>query len=168
MRVVVLAAVLFIAACSSHSDRLADTPAIFGTGSAISQCRLARPIPEGRDSLAVKCAEAFVLRNGYTDAPVTDSTLLAHEFIEPGGSALEVLQHRRSTLAARAILLCNDRRDHPGFTVAFAYRGDTAYSQARAVTMDTSFGGLRIEHVDFLPRVAATSPGCTWLAASAR
>ena len=163
MRLCLLVGCLVFGGCSVGSRSAADSLVVFGAGPAVSQCRLKAPIPGSRDSIAVKCAEAFVARNGYTNAPADDSTLIAYEFIAPGRGAVEILKHRHNTLAPRAILLCHDRRERPGFTIAFARPGDSALSQARAVTMDTSLDKLRIEHVDFLPRVAAESPGCAWL-----
>jgi hypothetical protein len=104
-----------------------------------------------------------VARNGYTDLPVTDTTAVASEFIEVGTTPREVLAHRRNSLARRAVVLCHDRRERPGFTVGFVAPDDTAMAVGRAVTMDSTFGQLRMEHEDYLPRVAASSPGCAWI-----
>jgi hypothetical protein len=103
----------------------------------------------------VRCAEWFVSRNGYTDLPpVADSAQLAHESIELAQPAAALVAARRNTLARRAALVCAGAKRAAGYTVAFLAPGDTTAGSGRAVTMDTAFADLRVEHVGFLPRVA--------------
>ncbi|HEY0779783.1 MAG TPA: hypothetical protein VGD56_17580 [Gemmatirosa sp.] len=130
---------------------------------------VARP---GQDwaARAVTCAEAFVARNGYTDLAPADATQLADESIEVGTTTVEVLASRRGTLARRAAAVC---RGTPGaaagYTVAFAAAGDRARRYGTAVTMDSAFGQLRVQHQGVqLGAVLAHPPrDCRVLAGSA-
>jgi hypothetical protein len=119
---------------------------------------------EGTDSLraAVRCAEAFIVQNGYTDVPVHDSTLVASETVEDAASLADLLVHRRSTLEPRAFAVCHGRivrQPEPGYTVIFQVRRnpivDTVAARLhlhpdslyRGVTLDTLFGSLLMEHM---------------------
>jgi hypothetical protein len=160
-RLFYLAAIALLAACGP-ADR-ASTRASGTDRGSVMRCGSAMPRNLAVDSIALRCAEGFVARNGYTDSIVEDTTHLSHEFIEVGRTAKAVLQYRRGSLTSHGVLLCHDRRDTPGFTVGFAAPGDTAMKVGRAVTMDTAFGQLKIEHEGFLLGVAATMPRCAWL-----
>ncbi len=102
-------------------------------------------------------------RNGYTNRPVQDTGAISHEFIEVGTTPAEVLASRRNSLGVRAVALCHDRREQPGFTVAFVAPQDSVMKTGRAVTMDSAFQGLKMEHEIYLPSAAAKMTGCSWL-----
>ena len=106
------------------------------------------------DSAAIRCAEWFVARNGYTDVSVTDTLLLALESIEVAKPAAERIRGRAHSLAPRAALVCPGGKSGRGWTVGFLAPGDSVGEQGRAVTMSGTFTDLRVEHVTFLPRAA--------------
>ena len=113
------------------------------------RCGLSRGDAELPDLFAVRCAEWFVARQGYTEQPsVADSTAVAYESIEFAESTAELLMQRRGTLESRAMGVCQGGARGSAWTVVFWNRGRTG---ARAVTLDEAFGSLRVEHVDFRP-----------------
>ncbi|HKG93140.1 MAG TPA: hypothetical protein VKA84_14645 [Gemmatimonadaceae bacterium] len=114
------------------------------------RCTLPRVPGEAPESTAVRCAEWFVARNGYTDLPVADTGAVASESIERAASVAELLAERRSSLSRRAAVVCRGARRGSGYTVGFTdpARADTLVG--RAVTMDTAFRALRVEHPDYL------------------
>jgi hypothetical protein len=68
-----------------------------------------------RDSAAVRCAEWFVARNGYTDQAPADTAELAGESLQfHGGDWPRILAGRRNTLARRAAVLCQGALGRPG------------------------------------------------------
>ena len=103
---------------------------------------------------AVRCAEAFISRNGYADsAPITDTLQLAAESIEWWGpSWAAVLKRRLASLEGQAVGYCVG--DSTGldfdYTVVFPFRGQIDGDRARAVTMRRDFSGLRVQHQEFL------------------
>jgi hypothetical protein len=117
-------------------------------------CRV--PALDGEQPLAgaVRCAEEFVARNGYTDQePTVDSDDIAYESLEFAESLTAQLEERLNTLETRAIGVCvGTPRDSAGFTVVFRYRADSTTS-ARAVTVSRRFDSLQVAHQDF--RLAA-------------
>jgi hypothetical protein len=158
-----IATIAWIAACSS-----ADRPSTGQAGTvrdSVTRCGLTIPHSLPADSIAVRCAERFIARNGYTDLAVEDTSAISHESIEVGTTPKEVLEHRRGSLARHGVVLCHDRRDASGFTVGFVAPGDTSMKVGRAVTMDSTWGQIRMEHQDFLPSAAAAMPGCARLVA---
>ena len=113
-------------------------------------CMVPRSAGETAGTHAVRCAEEFVERNGYTGrAPTVDSATMAHEGIVFEPTIAEELRSRRNSLEDHATGLCpGSPRDSSGFTVVFRFRKDP--SSARAVTMDRLFGSLRVEHQGFI------------------
>jgi hypothetical protein len=112
------------------------------------------------DSVAVRCAELFVGRNGYTDLPaVSDSARWVGESMDPG------MASRQNTLEPRAYALCGSTQPDSFTLVVFrrpvpgSASGNTAVIRsARAVRIhpDLSMG---IVHQDF--RLDAGLPtGC--------
>jgi hypothetical protein len=66
------------------------------------------------DEAAVRCAELYVARNGYTDLPpVPDSTQWVGEFLDLG------MEYRRNTLKRRALAVC--RGDQIQYIVIFPH-----------------------------------------------
>jgi hypothetical protein len=113
-------------------------------------CLVPRPAGETASTHAVKCAEEFIRRNGYTGlAPTVDSLTMAHEGIVFEPTIAQELQGRRNSLEDHATGLCpGSPRDSSGFTIVF--RSPKVSGSARAVTMDRQFGGLRVEHQAFI------------------
>jgi hypothetical protein len=106
------------------------------------------------DAKAVRLAEEFVARNGYTDLPA-DRENLSSESVEWESNVDEILRLRHDSLERRAYgLRYSGKMGRPGWTVVFRYkeRSWAANGRAgRAVTMDENFGNIRVEHKDFLP-----------------
>jgi hypothetical protein len=106
--------------------------------------------PEER---AVRLAEEFVARNGYTDLPA-DRERLSYESVEWESNPDEMLKLRHDTLERKAFgLRYGGKMGGPGWTVAFRYNamqlGCSLHNFGRAVTMDRDFQNLRVEHKDF-------------------
>jgi hypothetical protein len=93
---------------------------------------------------AVELAEQFIERNGYTEKPPT--LPISHESLERGGSRERILELRRATLKLPAYgYSCGDS----GCVVIFRYlKPDPERAVGRAVTMNSSGQGLRVEHQD--------------------
>ena len=147
------AALIGAIACGEPHDRpqASGMTAAGGASADPRQCGLPGLAGLPPDTAAVRCAEWFVARNGYTDlAPVADSTQLASESIEFAPSVAELLASRRNTLGRRAAVVCREAPRGAGYTVGFAAPGDRARREGRAVTMDASFGALRVEHQVYL------------------
>ena len=108
------------------------------------------------------CAEWFVARNGYTDLPVADTSVIARESIEFHVTIRDLLAHRQNSLGRRAVVVCHRAKGRsPGFTVGFLAPDPADSSVGRAVTMDTAFRALRVEHVGYLvARARADSTEC--------
>ena len=141
--------------CAPHG-RQSRPAALFD----VRRCGLTHPLGESRDATAVRCAEWFIARNGYIDRPVTDTAAMAPESIELGHSPLGWLAARHNTLAPRAVVVCRGAKRGPGFTVGFLRPGSDT-TVGRAVTMDTMFQALRVEHVDFsVARARADTSTC--------
>ena len=151
--------VVFLVAACAEPAPAADS------GAAASQpdrraCNLAVNPSSPAESVAVQCAEDFVIRNGYTEQPGDPSTV-AGESIEISGTPEEVLSRRRGTLDRRAALLCWLRPTHdtavsapgmrgPGYEVGFLAPGEVAPRYARAVSMDASYRQLRMQHLPLI------------------
>ena len=123
-------------------------------------CGIAGSPGSPAESVAVQCAEDFVVRNGYTDLPGDSSTMVG-ESIEISGTPQEVIARRRGTLDRRAALLCWLRPAQdtlvstpgmrgPGYEVGFLAPGEVAAKYARVVSMDTSYRQLRMQHLPLI------------------
>jgi hypothetical protein len=128
------------------------------------RCALA-PVPgETPEARAVRCAEWFIVRNGYTTRrPVADSTQIAWEAGEPAGPAAEQLARRRGMLREKAFVVCRGRREGhgPAFGVGFVLRPDPPSPSGRAVTMDTAFAEIHFERGRFdLTMALADTASC--------
>ena len=97
---------------------------------------------------AIRCAEEFIGRNGYTARPPTvDSASMAHESIVFAASPAEELHGRSNSLEEHAVGICAGAPgDSTGFTVVFRAKGQLG---ARAVTMNAHFQALRVQHKAF-------------------
>lgn len=108
---------------------------------------------------AVRTAEEFIARNGYTDLP-PEKDKLSYESIEWEGSVDELLKLRHNTLERKAygVLHAGRLETQGGWMVVFRYKGPfdnlgddegfPMHKRGRAVTMDKEFTNLRVEHKD--------------------
>jgi hypothetical protein len=117
---------------------------------------------ETPEEKAIRLAEEFIRRNGYTDAPA-DKNNLSPETVEYSGDVDELLEQRRDTLEPKAYgVSTGGRGNEKGWTVVFRYSGrfrdkfktkDKLASNpeegGRAVTMNENFQNLLVEHKDF-------------------
>jgi hypothetical protein len=113
---------------------------------------------ETPEQKAVRLAEEFVARNGYTDLP-PDREHTSYESVEWESNFDEMLKFRHDTLARKAYgIRYTGKMNGPGWTVAFRpaspYRCGNAMlagqaEMGRVVTMDENFENLRVEHKDF-------------------
>jgi hypothetical protein len=122
--------------------------------SAVRECGVARDSAVSDAQHAIACAEEFVRRNGYTEAPPTADSLLAFESIESVNSLRELLERRHDTLGERAFAVCIGKADGDGLTghsyaVVFLVR-ITSLPHARVVTMSAQFDQLRVQHRGFV------------------
>lgn len=151
---------LTLLALDRPAPRVVVTPAadttpkveILGT----TGCDLSRSFNGGREETpeqkAVRLAEEFVARNGYTDVPA-DMENLSYESIERARDVEEMLRWRRDSLERRAYgVVYNGKMGGPGWIVAFRPGkrfGNDFDEWGRAVTMDRNFENLRVEHKSF-------------------
>lgn len=110
----------------------------------LRRCRATREVSEPADRYAIRCAEHFVVEQGYTDREVPDMTNIVPEGIEWSSSQVEWLLNRRGTLDPRAVGICTD--SDMRFTVVFRVAKGHG---ARGVTLDSKFGSIRVQHADF-------------------
>src|SRR5688572_6889036 len=109
----VLHAVLIssVSACVGAGDQPPAPVALFTDS--IGRCDLPDRSGIAPESTAVRCAEWFVARNGYTSSVPGDSIALRSESIELGEmprSRREVLAERNRQLTGRAVLVCRSSR----------------------------------------------------------
>ena len=101
---------------------------------------------------AVRAAEEFIARNGYTDLP-PDRDGLSYESVERAPSVEEMLRWRHDSLERKAYgVLYSGRARERGWLVAFRHRarlGREMDGWGRAVTMDRDFKNLLVEHKPF-------------------
>jgi hypothetical protein len=110
-----------------------------------------------RERQAVVCAERFIARQGYTQVSAAADTLaIVPEGIEWSDGVRAWVKGRHNSLRARAFGVCAADRARL-YVVFLAIDG----SSARAVTMDGSFGSLRMEHPNFpISNVRDRAHGC--------
>jgi hypothetical protein len=92
------------------------------------------------ETMARRCAEAFVRENGYTEVPPEDSTRWARE-AEDGGSWPLVLAARYGTLEQRAATVQCSRRE---CIALFRVRRPMLLCAYRAVSMSQVFTRIRL------------------------
>ena len=97
---------------------------------------------------AIKLAQEFVIRNGYTDKPVTDKSKVSLESVEISKNIDEILAFRKDTIIGRAYgILLNEGKT--GWIVVFKYKKQNK-QVGRAITMGLYGNNLRMEHQDFM------------------
>lgn len=118
----------------------------------IPTAELLEPSEELPETKAVRLAEEFIARNGYTDLPA-EKDKLTYETIEWEGNVEGILKSRHDTLERKAYgVRHGGKGTKDGWTVVFRYKkrfGDSLDNTGRAVTMDEDFQHLRVEHQDF-------------------
>jgi hypothetical protein len=100
------------------------------------RCQVMRTSGESADCYAVRCAEDFLRRNGYTTEP-------AHGPLRPDPQEEGSVNDRRNLFYGSAIV---HRRIGHNHYVGFRYR-DSSDNVGRAVTMDENFTNLTLDHV---------------------
>jgi hypothetical protein len=121
---------------------------------------------ETPEEKAVRIAEEFIARNGYTEVQA-DKSNLSHETVEFYKDIDELLAFRQNTLEPKAfgVLYHGRLHDNKGWTVVFRYserfrkmneRERKKFPApinlkeiGRAVTMNENFESLSVEHKDF-------------------
>jgi len=99
------------------------------------RCLIRRDLSEGMETMARRCAEAFVRENGYTEVPPGDSTRLTRE-ADDGGPWPLVLAARTGTLDSSAATAQCSRRE---CIVLFRVRRPMLLCAYRAVSMSQVF-----------------------------
>ena len=149
MRVVALLIVLALAESCSATQRPKETQAT-AAPSGDRACRVGRANNESSECYAVRCAEDFVRRNGYT-LDATTGPVARESVYSP------TPEERRGILERSAV---GYRPYPPGHLVVFKYSSPTAKT-GRAVTMSGEFGDVRVEHQDLsaAPSIPTCPPG---------
>jgi hypothetical protein len=153
----VRAVVLLIGLLVSAGVAGAQTRAAEDAQDSLRRCGLSRA-GASPEVFAVRCAEWFVARQGYTaHNSRLDTAVVVSEGIEWGASKRQWLRYRRNSLEPRAVGICAGRR--AGYDVVFRARGDS--TSARGVRIDSSFGSLRVQHQGFnLAALRDSTSGC--------
>lgn len=147
IRLVMLVPLALVAGCGAK-QRTAETKSS-ASSSGERACRVERAKDESSECFAVRCAEDFVLRNGYTTDEAT-GPVVRESVHSP------TLEQRRGMLERSAI---GYRVYPPGHLVVFRYSSSSGKT-ARAVTMGAQFDDLRVEHQDFLLSASRPIPQC--------
>jgi hypothetical protein len=125
-----------------HSD--ASSAAIDPAG----RCQVARLAGEHADCYAVRCAEDFIRRNGYTIEPAS-----VPQYRDAFSASME---ERHGMLYSSAIV---HQWISGGHFVGFRYR-DSSDNVGRAVTMTSTFNELKLDHVHFVWAPDSRLPIC--------
>jgi hypothetical protein len=155
MRVTVVLIATFLATASPSS---AQTRWEADSADRLRHCTLQREPNESADQYAIRCAERFLVEQGYTNSsPTADTNRIVPEGIEWSVSKVEWLAGRRGSLDPQASGVCVGSA-HPRYSVVFRRSHGGG---ARGVTLDAAFGSLRVQHEDFRFEVLKTRQyGC--------
>ena len=146
MRFPLLVATFQLLACVHGALAATQTRAQEDSANASRRCSLGRKAQELSAAYAVRCAERFIVEQGYTPlSPTADTNALLPEGIEWSASRVEWLGQRKGTLREQAAGVCTDSTGAPSIVVFRATSG----RGARGVTLDRAFGSLRVQHQDF-------------------
>lgn len=134
------------------------------------RCTLSFQPEEMPERKAIRCAEWFIAVQGYTSAaPASDTALIVsdpYDLLESKRSVTYWLFHRRGTLEPQAFGLCI-RTGGFAYTVLFRYAAGAGRPVGRGVSMDSTYGSLRMVHGDFeFPGVLTI--GCRLLASTGK
>lgn len=121
---------------------------------------------ESAEAKAIRLAEEFIRRNGYTDVPA-DKDNLTYETIEASEDIDKILETRHNTLEPKAFGLSYHSKSGDGWTVIFKYNEEylknitemDLSNRGRAVTMDENFENLTVQHKDFFLEYAEKKLG---------
>ena len=112
---------------------------------------------------AVTCAEWFIVQQGFTDRPVTDTNAIVWDILDHvSESRAAALARRTSTLRPHAYGICVNPNDRAGYIVVFLHAfAAGADSSARGVWMSRGFAHMRVVHQDLrLAAVDQREVGC--------
>jgi hypothetical protein len=112
------------------------------------RCEVIRAPGENADCYAVRCAEDYVRRGGYTVEPPS---------VTPLDDALgDSLAQRHGMLYGSAII---HERSTTGHVVGFRYR-DSSDNVGRAVTMNLGFGAMKLDPLNLVWPPDSHLPEC--------
>lgn len=111
---------------------------------------------ENNEAKAIRLAEEFVKRNGYTEVRA-EKDKIAYESEEPSEDINKILQNRYKTLEPKAFGLSYHSKSGDGWTVIFKYNEEylktvtemDLSNRGRAVTMSKNFEEITMQHKDF-------------------
>ena len=142
--VILIGTPLLIGALRTPSEAQTRTQA--DSANPLRRCAVAREPEESADRYAIRCAERFVVEQGYANTPpAADTNRVVPEGIEWTPSRVEWVARRRGTIDPRAAGLCTGL-EGTDFTVVFRRAHGNG---ARGVTLDAAFGSLRVQHQEF-------------------
>jgi hypothetical protein len=141
-------ALLGMSCHSRHSPHRERSDTSSGPIDLAGRCQVVRLASEHADCYAVRCAEDFIRRNGYTIEPASgpqrqDAFNLS-------------IQERLGMLYGSAIV---HQWIPGGHFVGFRYR-DSSDNVGQAVTMTSEFNDLKLEHVHFIWAPDSRLPLC--------
>lgn len=125
----------------SESYRKKCFPSRFGS---MTTCQQKRSDDEIIAS-AIKSAEEFIARNGYTSAP-PDRNALSHESIEDARNVDELLALRRDTLETSAFGYFEEFKGQASARIIVCFRYKKSSGSARGVSVMRDSGTMRMEH----------------------
>ena len=129
-------------------------------------CRLAPAhLLSATDSVtrAVRCAESFIVEQGFTDRAVTDTSAIVWDILDRlAESSASALAQRRFSLGRDAYGICVNPNQRSGYMVVFRSAAAPASdSTGRAVWMSRAFSDMRVVHQDIrLAAVQQRQVGC--------
>jgi hypothetical protein len=110
---------------------------------------------------AVRCAQRFVVQQGYTDSLATaDSATIVYEGMEAGDTWRAVLEWRHNTLIVPALGICDFGND--SYDVIFSY-ADSTQSVGRSVRVSKDLADVSMVHQDFMLRALTSHAQCQTL-----
>jgi hypothetical protein len=145
---IVVCAILCVNCQSRSSTRRSQSESSSAPVDSEGRCQIARREGEAADCYAVRCAEDFIRRNGYTIEPASGP-------LRPDAFNASQ-QERRGMLYGSAIV---HKWVSTGHFVGFRYR-DSSDNVGRAVTMTSSFSDLRLDHLNLVWPPASRLPQC--------
>ena len=146
--VVTAFALLGVSCHAGNSSHREHSDASSTVNDPAGSCQVARQETEHADCYAVRCAEDFIRRNGYTIEPASGP--------QRPDAFNASMQERRCMLYGSAIV---HQWVSGGHLVGFRYR-DSSDNVGRAVTMTGNFSDLKLDHVHFVWAPASRLPLC--------
>lgn len=111
---------------------------------------------ENDEAKAIRLAEEFIKRNGYTEAPA-EKDKIKFESSEISEDVEKILQSRHNTLEPKAYGISYHTKSGKGWTVVFKYNEEYMKTvtemdlkdRGKALTMDENFENLEMQYKDF-------------------